>query len=182
MMKRIVVMFVATALLASCGSSYDPDDHLTVQEQDKMMSLVIRYISKAPDGITFEERFYKAYDEYYAEQQARHRLDAWYTNGDEHFFLVSRQAPSLVEKRVATGGKLRIGADGNLAEYEEVFRTWKMIPDSLNTRSVFLFDKMVKSESLEPYLTKNSMPVEYIEFPDDNTFFDRDARVWKTRN
>ncbi len=180
-MKKVLVFYAFGALVVGCNKSYDPDNHLTVQEQDEMMSKVIRYISKAPEGISFKERFYKAYDEYYTEQQGRHRLDAWYTHNGVHYFLISRQAPSLTDKRVATGGKLRVGANGSVLEYEEVFRTWKMIPDSLNKKGVFLFDKMVKSESLEPYLTKNSMPQEYIEFPDDNTFFDSEARAWKTR-
>lgn len=180
MIRPVAVIFIA-ALVAGCGKSYDPAEHLTVKEQDEVMSKVIRYISKPPEGISFEERFYNAYNEYYAEQQARHRLDAWYSDGTVDYFLISRAAPSMVEKRVAIGGKLQLDQEGNVSSYEEVFRTWKMIPDSLNRKGVFLFDKMVKSESLEPYLTKNSMPEEYIEFPDDNTYFDKEARVWKTK-
>jgi hypothetical protein len=95
-------------------------------------------------------------------------------------FLVSRPAPSLVNKRVATGGKLVLESD-KIAEYEEVFRTWKMVPDTLAKREMFLFDKFVKGESLTPYETRNSNGVEYIEFPDDLNYYDKATRQWKLK-
>jgi hypothetical protein len=101
--------------------------------------------------------------------------------GATHYFLVSRRAPSLVDKRVAIGGKFLLGADNTISGYEEIFRTWKMIPDTLAKREMILFDKLVQGEALDSYLTKNSGGVEYIEFPDERTYFDKDARQWKTK-
>jgi hypothetical protein len=175
------VMFIAL-LLISCGSKdYSPSSHLTPKEEYDNVWKIIRYIGRAPENLTMPERFYNGYDDHYKEQMSLHRLDAYYIEGDTHYFLISRQAPSLVEKRVATGGKMKLDEKGDVVEYEEVFRTWKM-PDSLQVKkSIFLFDKMVKGESLEPYLTKNSTPEEYIEFPDDNTYYDRGERTWKNK-
>jgi len=70
--------------------------------------------------------------------------------------------------------------DGSIGEYEEVFRTWKMVPDTLKKRSSFLFDKMVKGESLEPYYTIVTGD-KYIEFPDERTYYDKSVREWKTK-
>lgn len=142
---------------------------------------IIRYIGRAPENLTLPERFYKGYDDHYKEQMSIHRLDAYYIDGHTHFFLISRKAPSLVDKRVATGGKMTLNDKGELTDYEEVFRTWKMTDSLQIKKSIFLFDKMVKGENLDPYLTKNSTPEEYIEFPDDYTYFDKVDRIWKKK-
>ena len=142
---------------------------------------IIRYIGRAPEGLTFEERFYKPYDSAYQEQAKVHKFDAYFIKGKTHYFLVSRRAPSLVDKRVSTGGKFMLGDDNKVVEYEEVFRTWKMVPDTLAKREMVLFDKFVRGESLQPYETKYSNGVEYIEFPDDNTYFDKVTKQWKTK-
>lgn len=164
----------------STKNNYEVSAHLTPQQQDEMMWKIIRYIGRAPEGLTFEERFYAPYDSFYREQAKLHKFDAWYTKGQTHYFLVSRRAPSLVEKRVATGGKF-ILIENKITEYEEVFRTWKLVPDTLAKREMILFDKFAKGESLEPYETRNSKGVEYIEFPDEYTYFDKATRQWKTK-
>ncbi len=145
------------------------------------MWAIIRYIGRLPDGLTFEERFYKSYDSIYQEQAKIHQFDAYFTKGDTHYFLVSRKAPSLADKRVVTGGKFMLGEDHGITGYEEVFRTWKMAPDTLAKREMILFDKFVKGESLEPYESKNSNGTEFIEFPDEHTYFDKATRQWRTR-
>jgi hypothetical protein len=177
---KYVYLFVLI-LLCSCSKGYKPNDHLTVQKQDEIMWKIIRYLAKPPDGLTKPERFYKGYDPYYLEQQSRHRLDAYFIDGDQHYFLVSRIAPSIVEKRVAAGGRLKLDAKGKLIEYEEIFRTWKMKDEDLKIKAGKLFDLMVKGESLERYQTKFTTPDEYIEFPDDINYYDKDARDWKQR-
>jgi len=176
-----LLLLLAIVSFGGCQKSYDPSSSLSAFEQDELMSKLIRYVAKSPEGLSDEERFYKAYDSYYEEQKSKHRLDAFYKEGNTNFFLISRQAPSLTEKRVATGGRVAWNEQGELMEYEEVFRTWKMPDTTLVRKGILLFDKMVKGESLEPYLTKNSMPEEYIEFPDDHTYFDKTERKWKAK-
>ncbi len=170
-------------LLNSCRreKDYNPTAHLSVPQQDQMMDKVIRYMAKSPDGITFDERFYKGYDEHYAEQKSLHRLDAYYVDGKVHYFLVSRIAPSLIVKRIAIGGTLELDAKGELISYEEVFRTWKMESDTLAKRSIFLFDRMVRGEDLQPYYSNISGNTDYIEFPDARTYFDKEKRMWRAK-
>ncbi len=172
------------ALIAGACSTkndYTVSAHLTPQQQDEMMWKIIRYVGRAPEGLTFEERFYAPYDSVYQEQAKLHKFDAYYKKGDTHYFLVSRRAPSLVDKRVATGGRFVLNADNKVVEYEEVFRTWKLVPDTLAKREMVLFDKFVRGESLTPYQTRNSNGVEYIEFPDEYTYFDKASKQWKTK-
>lgn len=160
-------------------SDYNPDSHLSVKEKDNVLVLIIRYIGKAPENVNTTEIFDSKYDAHYLDIASRHRFDQYYIDDKGiHYFLISRPAPSLYEKRVAIGGKLKLKEQGELVEYEEVFRTWKMVPDTLKKRSLFLFDKMVKGESLDLYLTVNSKGVEYIEFPDEHNYYDKATRRW----
>lgn len=175
------IWFLILLVTVTCArKEYTVEKHLTAQQQVEMMDKIIRYVSRAPEGLTFEERFYSAYDSFYMEQASLHRFEAYYIAGDVHYFLVSRQAPSLVNKRVATGGKFVLDGE-KIDEYEEVFRTWKMVPDTLAKREMLLFDKFVNEESLAPYETRNSKGVEYIEFPDERTYFDKVSKQWKTK-
>lgn len=180
---KVCIVILLSIIIISCGSqgSYQPNDQLTPQEQDKIVTSIIRYVGKRPEKANDSTKFSAQYDEHYLDQVSKHTLALYYQSQDgQHFFLMTRKAPSIYEKYVATGGKFRINDADSLIEYEEVFRTWKMVSDTLNKRSFILFDKMVKGESLNQFLTKNSKGVEYIEFPDDHVFYDKVNRTWKS--
>jgi len=178
-MKKIWILVL---IMAACKreQAYNVESHLSDTQKTELMNKIIRYVARAPEGLTFEERFYPAYDTFYLKQAALHKFEAYYINGNEHYFLVSRRAPSLADKRVATGGRFTLKSN-EINAYEEVFRTWKMVPDTLQKRGLFLFEKMVQGESLVAYQTKNSNGTEYIEFPDDITYYDKTARRWRTK-
>jgi hypothetical protein len=182
-MKKLFAI-ASLAFLMACSSSTDkylPEKNLSAQELDANLWSMIRYLGKSPEGLTPPERFYVAYDSHYREQMKLHRVDAWYNKGDVHYFLVSRPAPSVTEKRVATGGKVIFDDKGGIQEYEEIFRTWRLVPDTLKKRSFILFDKMVQGENLKFFETRYSNGVEYIEFPDEQTYFDKTERTWKVK-
>lgn len=175
--------FVLLLLAGACRfeNDYTPASHLSVERQDLLMNRVIRYMARTPDGVPAEDRMLREHDKHYDEQKTFHRLDALYTDDNAHYFLVSRIAPSLAEKRVAIGGKLTVDENFQISYYEEVFRTWKMVPDTLTRRSMFLFDKMVRGEDLLPYSSSISGNTDYIEFPDERTYFDAERRIWRSR-
>jgi hypothetical protein len=175
-------LVMATFLFAQCSRSnkYNPDALLSPSEKDKLKMSIIRYVARAPENVGPIEKFKTEHDAYYQERASLCFLEHFYQSGNTQYFLVTQPAPSLVEKRHATGGKIVVNDDGSIAEYEEVFRTWKMVADTLKKRSYYLFDKMVKGESLEPFYTKSTGD-QYIEFPDDRTYYDKSAREWKTK-
>jgi len=179
-LKHIILL---TVVLSACETkvSYIPEDQLSPQRQDVVLSKLIRYAGRKPEKATDSTKFSLQFDEHYLKQVAEHKLNLYFvTDTKDHYFLISRKAPSLFDKYVATGGRFKMNAMDSLVEYEEIFRTWKMPYDTLMTRGSLLFDKMVKGESLESYLTKNSGGVEYIEFPDDNVYYDKQSRKWKS--
>jgi hypothetical protein len=181
-MKNVCWLLLVSSVFVQCSdvNDYNPDKSLTALEKDKLKMTIIRYVAKAPENVSAADKFKSEYDSYYQERASFCFLEQYYKKGDVQFFLVTQPAPSLVEKRHATGGKLVLRNDGSISEYEEVFRTWKMVPDTLKKRSYFLFDKMVRGESLEPFHTAVTGD-KYIEFPDERTYYDKSARAWKTK-
>ena len=176
------------ACLAACtnkadkySTSRNAGDKEIVTKMDANLWAMMRYLGKPPEGLTPPERFYPGYDSHYVAQMKLHVIDAWYKDGDMNYFLVSRSAPSVTKKRVATGGKVIFDEEGKIKEYEEMFRTWRLAPDTLKKRAIILFDKMVKGEPLRFYETKYSNGLEYIEFPDEVNYFDKEERAWKVK-
>jgi hypothetical protein len=181
-MNKISIFFLLLFAACSARDRYNPDKHLDLKEKNEFVSSIVRYAGKRPEPVKDSARFDEKFNAHYNSEQARHMLKLYFeSSSGEKFFLLTRKAPSLYEKYVAIGGKLRVDENYLITEYEEVFRTWKMVQDTLDQRASLLFDKMVKGESLDPYLTKNSNGVEYIEFPDDNVYFDKESRKWKSK-
>lgn len=181
-MKILFFLLLLSFVVMGCdsGKDYNPDSHLSVMEKDKVMAAVIRYLAKPPEGYE-SERFDKKHDAYYMEVAGRHKIANYYIDSKGvHYFLITRPAASLMEKRVATGGKAKFDKDWNLIDYEEVFRTWKMKEEELNKKGLLLFDLMVKGQPLESYQMPTSKE-EYIEFPDQRTYYDKTSRSWKVK-
>lgn len=177
-----LITLISFCILIGCSrASYEPDDQLSKEAQDNFKWKIIRFAGRSPESLTFQERFYPQYDSHYREQQFLHILEAYYEKDEVTYFMLSRKAPSLFDKRVAIGGVVKFNVSGEISYYEEIYRTWKMNPDTLKRRSGLLFAQMVEGKSLEPYYTKNSNGIEYIEFPDDRTVFDVKERIWKLR-
>jgi hypothetical protein len=177
-----LVLLLNVLLLFSCEHKpYDPNALLTTKEEEAVMKSIIRYLTKAPENTDPKEIFSEKYDAYYAEKMKTANLELYAVKNDSYFFLVTQPAPSLIEKRHATGGRFKLNDGGEFTEYEEIFRTWKMIPDTLQRRSFMLFDKMVKGESLQPFEPSNSKGEEYIEFPDERNFYSVEDRAWKVK-
>ncbi len=183
-MKYISFLFlvlICTLFACSTKSTYEPTDRLSASEQSAILKSMVRYFAKRPERTNDSSKFEARFDEYYATKVKQAELLFYYQQDDFYYFLISQVAPSMHGKRHATGGKFQLDEAGQVTAYEEVFRTWKMLPDTLKKRGLVLFDKMVKEEPLEPYRTKNSGGIEYIEFPDDLNYYDRETRRWKTR-
>ncbi len=175
-----LTFFTAVVLLTACEPApkgQKPDEETAAQ----LLSKIIRYIGLLPQYATHETKFDSTYNEFYAEELKKYRVDLYHkdTRTGDIYLLVSRIAPSLRIKRVATGIKMRLSGD-SIAYYHEVFRTWKMEEPELARKGQMLFDKMVRGEDLSPYYPQHSGKEEYIEFPDEHTHFDVEKRRWVT--
>jgi hypothetical protein len=171
-------------IVLSCNPNrdYNPESYLTVREKDLVLQSIIRYMGKPPENVSASERFDSKHEKYYLDIASRYRFDEYYIDEDNgtHYFLISRPAPSLYEKRVAIGGRLKLDEKGGLSEYEEIFRTWKMKEEDLKVKGLLLFDLMVNGKDLSPYYRINSSE-EYIEFPDEYNYYNKSERMWKLK-
>lgn len=171
---------IAFCLISCQPQGYSPQEHLSAREQDAIVWSIIRYLGRPPEGSSNQNLFSPEFDSHYREQQSFFRLDAFYIKGDTSYFMLSRRAPSLEDKRVSVAGKLVIAEDGVLAYYTEVFRTFKMPDPELKEKSLFLFDLMVRNEDLSRYERRRNAE-EFIEFPDALNYYDDRERRWKAR-
>lgn len=178
-MKKLFFLIISV-FTASCGSrgAYSPEQ-LSASERDALKESTVRYFAKKPEAASEQTKFEAQFDAYYKSKAKEAELMFYYPVKDAYYMMVSQIAPSMTMKRHATAIRFELNDRGEVTEYEEVFRTWKMEPKVLQERGLFLFEKMVKGESLEPYYSKNSGDVEYIEFPDDMNYYDKVSRQWR---
>lgn len=181
---QVVIIIFFISYLFGCSSSehkYHPDRVLSDKQKDEVMHTIVRYIAKLPKKASDSTKFDSRYDEHYERQVQGHQFMGYHIAKDgEHFFLISRIAPSIHEMYVATGGRLRFDKNKNLIEYEEVFRTWKLPMEQLEERGLYLFDLMIKGEDLSPYYADKA-GFNYIEFPDQNVYYSKENRKWESK-
>ena len=183
-MKKFL-MYVAVAcilciLLQSCTRvSKHTDRCFTKAQQDSIIKQCVYYSVKLPPGATHDTKYHSEFEWYYDVAAKEYDLRACQPAPDSIFyFLMTRKARSIWPAREALGGKIKINTQLKIQEYEEVFRTWKMAEDSLNSRAFELFDLMVAGKDLTPYRSKYKGD-RYIEFPDDRFYFDKQASGWR---
>lgn len=159
--------------------NYNPAQYLTASDQNLFLTKALGYINK-PILARQTQRGNLSTLLANTDRREQARLELYYSKANISYFLISLPS-GFAGKRYATGGKIEVGERGEVLSFEEVFRTWKMDPHTLQMRSHFLFDKMVTGESLSPYYTENSDGVDFIELPDTRTYFDKELRSWKTK-
>jgi len=176
--------FIVTSIaLTSCNQQkkYAPDLYFTKEVQGSIIEQSVPYSAKLAPSATHENKFSPEFDEYYDKAAQETDFRQCFPDGDKsYFFLMTRKARSIWPAREAIGGKITIDENNKLADYEEIFRTWKMAEDSLNDRAFELFDLMVKKEDLTPYRSKYKGD-QYIEFPDDRFYFNTKTKIWSDK-
>lgn len=179
-MKRISAILIV--IVCSCGNkNYNPNNHLTVEKRSELTDSLVRYIGVRPENVPVEKRFDPIYSKHFQMVASEARLEYLYVDNDQYYIAISQPAPSLVVKRTITGIRLTWDGKSSIKEYEEVFRTWKMVPDTLTKNSLPLFERMIKGENLDPSKAKGGEKsrLKDVEFPDKYVYFDKVARVWK---
>jgi len=159
-------------------------DYLNEEQVESFKYEIIRYSDKLAKKATHETKFDAKFDSIYQLKAKSAELYHYFVDekSNEIYFAIARIAPSLKVKKVVTVGKLTKDAEGKITSYEEAFRTWKMEIPELKTKTKLLFEKYIDGEDLTPYYTKNSKGEFYIEFPDENTFYDKNARKWQSKS
>ena len=154
-MKKILSILCCILILWSCSNtSYtiDPNAQLSIEEQVQFKYAIVRYFEKLPsEKVPHEDKFDTVYNNYYQQKAKEAKLIFYYKAPDSsEYFAITKLAPSLTIKRVATLGKLKKDKEGKIIYYEEVARTWKMIESELHTKTEVLFKDYIQGEDLSP--------------------------------
>jgi len=176
-----ILFYLACGLISCSKNKYSPDTYHSKEDQARILRQTLFYNTKLPPNASKKTRFDPEFKWYYDKAMHEYTLDYSFVDdlGVEYFFI-SRKARSLKPMREGIGGKLKLSSKGELAEYEEIFRTWKLPADTLAKRGAFLFDRMIKGKDLTLYYTKYQRD-QFIEFPDQRFHFDKTERGWKDR-
>lgn len=171
---------LCTVVLFACNNTdVNPNSTLSFKEQETFKYEVARYINHLPKFATEQTKFDAQFDSDYRFKAQKSSLDKYFIGkGDTVYFEISKIAPSMQIKKIATAGKLVRNAQGNIIYYKEVYRTWKMDEEELKTKTSTLFQKMLQGNDLSPYYTQNSGKDLFIEFPDEHTTYDVAQRIW----
>lgn len=176
----IGLLFSLTSCTREKQQNYEPLAYLNESEIDDFKYEIIRYAGKLAGKADHQTKFDEKFDLHYRKQAASHDLLYFYedeTSG-ESYFLITRLAPSIHYKKVATAGKIKRNSNGEIIYYEEAFRTWKMPVEELHEKSYTLFKEYVNNRDLSDYYVTNSGEEEYIEFPNDNVSYNAEKRIW----
>lgn len=188
-MKYILMVLIAVWSLSACKQTVESELIKLTRASEKMLPedmeafkySIMRYTGKLPGKADHITKFDTIFDSHYQNLATQHDLLFYEKSGDTVYFLITRMAPSLYEKKVAIGGKLSYGKDGRISYYEEAFRTWKMLVPELEQKAELLFGLYLSGKDLSPYYTINSKGVEYIEFPDEDVYYDTEKRFWVSK-
>lgn len=178
------ITFIVVALFVSCKSEItvntDPSAYLTDEHQKEFKYSIIRWAGKRAPKATDTTLYDPQFEDYYKELAAKHDLKSYYIDSLTrfHYFMLYRIAPSVHVKKVALGGRLKYDDENNISYYEEIFRTYKMPESELDAKATLIFRDLILKNSIDKYLFKNTQPEEYIEFPDDETYYDISNRRW----
>jgi len=188
-MKSLKISYVILliAFTTSCSQTsketYEVGSQMTSEEQKSFLHDISRYVGELPKNGGYETRDEARFDEHYKKQEEQSTLK-YYHKDDKtgtEYFLLTQMAPSLQEKYVALGGKLKRNNNKAIEEYEEVFRTWKFPMEQLEPKAEMLFVKLVNGEDLSNYYSDKAGD-QYIEFPNQTARYDKNLRRWVTNN
>jgi hypothetical protein len=178
-MKSVVFCICVIALVA-CQNSIRKSETLPSQS---LLDSVLPYIAKKADTVAFDKRFEAVNKPYYDQQKIEKSYAFTHyakSNDGYEYVMVKRMEPSLKHnkfsavcmrfKRLPNGG---IKAES----FEELFWTWKMLPEQLAEKSDVLFDLAINHKPLSDYEPEKAQD-EWIEFPGNGVVYDIKTHTW----
>ena len=192
--KNIIKLFLKysvelllSVILFSCNAdgnkpssiNDNPSDYFTNEQSNELLMKLIPYSAKLSKGYDFTRRFDTALDSFYVQEIKKYKLERYFISEKDstHYFLISREAPSLFEKRIAIAGKYKQSDKGAIINYEEAFWTFKMKLPELEEKGKILFHEYISGNDLSKYLPGKSNE-EWIEFPDNYSYYNKTEQRW----
>ncbi len=184
-MNKFILVVLLTCLASSCQNkkSYSLSDYHV--DYSGLLDTILPFFAGLQGDFPKSERFRPEHKPYMQSHKTERQYE-WMHYAEKNgysYFMVSRLEPSMNrDKFLAICGRFRRNETGRVdsASYEELFWTWKMKKDSLQEKSLVLFNAAVEQRDLSPYMPENSDGY-WMEFPSKLVFYDKATQSWKTR-
>jgi transposase len=178
-MKSIVYCLCLVALIACQNSGHNNE----VLPSQTLLDSLMPYIAKKPDTVAFANRFDAVNKPYYDQQKSDKSYAFTHyakVNDGYEYVMVKRLEPSLKHNKfsaVCVRFKRLPNGQIQAESLEELFWTWKMLPEQLAEKSDVLFDLAINQQSLSDYEPEKAQD-EWIEFPGNGVEYDIKTHTW----
>ncbi|MEN9959026.1 MAG: hypothetical protein RLZZ474_1270 [Bacteroidota bacterium] len=176
-MKRVIVSILICFIgLAACQSKNEAAYYFSDSERDTLLTNIISIISEkalyATDSTKYQAQFRAEYVKrlplFRIVQLTKDTLGV-YT------YLISRPVAGRKELRRGVVGRFTLKPNTlEIDQFEEVVNTPHFDEKIVEERGGFLFRELVKSGSLNAYLSMKH----YVEWPDSTLKYDKQKRAW----
>jgi hypothetical protein len=175
-MKIILPALILLAIV-SCSSGdnkYEISNYYDPAQRDSVLTEIITYLSTAPVYTTMDKRFEPQHRNFYASLLPKYSIYKYFIADDgTNYFYVIRPASKIGDLR-AVGGHFKMNKHFKPVHFTEVFVTPVFPEAELKTRTVFLFDEMIKG-TIDPYLKMKT----YAQWPNRASIYDSTTYEWK---
>lgn len=152
----------------------------------QLLDSLMPFMAKRPDSATSVNRFEACFKSYYQQQKQEKQYQfthAFKANNGYEYLMVKRLEPSLKHNKFsAVCIRFKRLNNGQLdpKSYEELFWTWKMLPEQLLEKSDVLFEQAIQENDLSVYQPEQSEG-EWIEFPGNGVVYDKVNQTWVSK-
>jgi hypothetical protein len=175
-MRNLTLIIFAVALLVSCGKSIKPEAYFSKSELDTLLVDIAPYVNKNQKKFSFEEKFSAKSRPYYAalaKSQSAAIKYVFPTDSVYYFLTVQKDLTSLFEHYKAIGGYFKMDEHGQ-KDFNFLFYSPRFTKEEIDTKATELFQEMTESGSLNKYLGNR----DYIQWPNEDVFYDAALRTW----
>lgn len=171
-----LVFLILPGLSCSSGRKYDIASYFSKEQSDSLLVDVVTFIGRKPEGSDWQTKYDPVYRNYYIRLSAGFSFEYYYISpAGVHYFYMIRPARHKDGNRRGVGGMYRIGSDGTIVDFEEVFNTPVKSEAELREIGKILFSELVKTGNVERFSENRN----YIEWPDDRLKYDKVKKEWR---
>lgn len=167
---------MTVVLLFSCGKNFDAKQSLSQKQYDTLLAKLAPYVIKKPDELTYENRFAKESQPYYAHivnhtgGELRYFL---HRDSADFFFYCSRDRSSLFEHYRGLGGYYKL--EGNRIVFLNLlYHTPRLTKEEMTERGSKLFETMVTKGNVDEFFGDRK----YIHTPNADFYYNTTLNRW----
>lgn len=131
-----------------------------------------------PDSVAKQDRFKVEQQTLFKSEMSKYKFEYLYKdNIGDYYYYMSKPAYGVPELSVGLAGKFKMDDQGNLSDFEESYRMFRMPPAELDKKKLEVYESFVQGKDLTPF-HKDLDTDPYIEFPNDHVGYDKKKLDW----